>query len=1714
MSSIRVPTHLTKKATAPSATGPAGSLFEAKVAAYYMLTMIQGGEPRGLPGTKIDRIALQQAAEGYPLDDIVIHAHDQRGIPATMEIQVKRSITFAPRDREFGEVVRQQIAPAIIKPEFSSERYELAVATNQATRVIANAYQEVLSQARRLESADAFFTRLMRRGSANIDMRTFASTIRQNLAEASAASDDETIWRVLRRLQIHVYDFGAEGSMNESYARCRAADVLHPDDRAKAGAFWNALTAYAFELSSRGGEVTRQSLMCELAKDFRFAGDRSNSFVRAAINEAAQQSLSDIAISVRGCALDRTPYISAVLDAAKTARYIEIRGDAGVGKSGLLRRVAETVAFESRILVLSPGRIAERGWPAMRTQFDFQGTLPELLFDLACDGGGWVFIDNLDAFTPDERLTVVDVVRAAAQVPGVIVVATARRRFGIDDPSWLPGAEVGTLGRALPINIEELKEEEITELRDADPSLRALLVNDHPARNITRNLFRLSRLVQASPGGQAPRSEVDMAEAWWRFADGEVEGRRVRERLLRKCGVEAIKGIQVFDLSNCDAVAINTLIGSETFRDLGSDRVSFRHDVLCEWAVANLLDGDHTLIAHLPLAEKAQPSLARGLELAARFAAERSTAPNRWHALLDALTKLGAHASWRRSVLLAPMHSEIVEELIPRLSDILLAEKATFLRQTISLMMAVDVRPLRDMLGAAGVDVSAIPESLNVPCTSGWLHLASWLLDSEGRLAPEAMPDVVEFLTKWLNISVIIDDALSLRILRTFKRWLVMIETASDGMGWRASWDVFGGKLERDQAERVQSDLRSYFVMLAMRVPQEAKEYLEFVQTRKSKRDVYETLLKQRGTLAQVAPKELAKITIDALVERREKKSRRPDPLEDAFSYIDHQFAPASPAQGPFFELLVHAPEIGLKLIRDLIEVAVAFHSNGRTPTDENAIVVQMSAGMRRFPWRETYGWSRASQYFSITSGLMALEAWAHARIEKGDPVNDVIDDVLGSAEAPAAYLLVIVDLLLSHWPAARAAAVSFVACPELLSLDLSRPDQERIEIPDLLGLKELDREPVSGPRLKSLKSRLSRHVSLYDVLPPYAINDWPELRNQIRDLLGAAAQRLGPVQAGDDLGSPRLMAVRALNLIDPVNYVAAKYQDDAGNTKTGFRYNAPESEVAHFAPFQEKAERQHSSIITVSAINLCIDQPNKADSDAIKEFIAWAQTPQEDSDHKSIVEQTIVGAALIAMRDSTPEQRLQHRAWAESVFANEYFSSRDHVGGRMRERMAYNPLAMAFAGRVFALTGTSPTRDDFRRILLMSAGEPAAARGAEAAIEALRALHEGLPRSILRVAFTASVLTWHPWDATDEQKRITSAAKSAKIERQINAELSWLLDRDSEPAWPAFPAVRTKRRRRSLRIDGEVDAEPESQRPNIGLTYTDHQSAALWLRSLWRPRTEDRGWARQLCRAYDAWTYAANGLGIDARDDSAERPTEWNSIFFEIAADALAGLSWPEVDSLIAPIIELEDESFFDVCQIFLRSLDTLYFGAKGIDGSIAAAVRGEFALRLARSSGWQRMKGDSSGRIEFHLGPAVAVHFFNDHHFGRGPKTYLLPEGIPASDVFIPVLQQLALSATSLFTANVLLNWLEVAPRVPQLSLLLAFGAAAFESFPDDRFFWIDHGIGKRVCAFLDFMRTAHPEALSLSTRASIDTLLANLVAVGVVEARRLEIELQNFS
>jgi len=355
-----------QQGVSPASSGPAGAHFEAQVGASYLLALLTGAEPRGLPGMVIDRIELQRASEGRPLDDVIVHAHDASGSTGVLEIQVKREIRFSPGDDVFRDVVRQ-IAAAARRPDFWTSRYELAIATAKVSARIAGPYQDVLTWARQVESAATFMGRVNRAGSGNDDMRAFVNTFRTRMQEAGAPHDDETVWGLLRRLQILVYDFTATGSADESLARDRASRALHSDDATHAGTLWTELVELALRIAAAGGGRTRVALLEDFGgRPFRLAGERRHANARRRLAEASEYALADIDDSVGGVVLLRHERLAEIRAALDARCYVEIRGNSGVGKSGLLKHFAKQQSAQARIIVLSPVRTTPRGFQQMR----------------------------------------------------------------------------------------------------------------------------------------------------------------------------------------------------------------------------------------------------------------------------------------------------------------------------------------------------------------------------------------------------------------------------------------------------------------------------------------------------------------------------------------------------------------------------------------------------------------------------------------------------------------------------------------------------------------------------------------------------------------------------------------------------------------------------------------------------------------------------------------------------------------------------------------------------------------------------------------------------------------------------------------------------------------------------------------------------------------------------------------------------------------------------------------------------------------------------------------------------------------------------------------------------------------------------------------------------------------------------------------------------
>jgi hypothetical protein len=1289
--------------------------------------MLLDAEPRGLPGARIDRIQFQGAGDGFPLDDVIVHATSIVGDAAVLEIQAKHRITFSPGDTVFQKVAGQIIDALKTGKLDGPGPYAVGIATAQGSRQIDGPYQEVLSWARHSESAEAFFRKLDRRGASNESMRTFVATLRTHAATFGADANDERIWTILSRLQILVFDFSAKHGQSDALVRARCVHALDPSERNKAGSLWSVLCGIAHNVADSGGEIAADTLRKDLGAvhGFRLAGLRQNRAALTALSEKSQHALQDFSDCVGRATLSRREWMEKVNTALDGGRYLEVRGAPGVGKSGIIRALAVQTAASSKIIFLSPQRTTPRGWSALRHEIGFEGTAKELLSELTASGGSTLFIDSIDFFEEPERATIRDLVREAVDMPGFNVVVTAREIFGTDELNWLPRDAVEKLG---PTSVViEVTDTDIEELRQAAPELAPLLADSHPARDFVRNLFRLDRLVRQSSSDPVPLTEAEMAKQWWQTGDGKRDDQaRERTRILRGLADRSLSGnAGPLDASSSPVGPLDQLMASGTLRESGGERMIFRHDVFRDWAVANLIDEDISKIGALPLTRPAPASLARGVELAARLAIEGSFDGKAWKKLLDGLSGTTVHGSWRRAVLLALVRSEYSAAILGRAEQYLLADSGLLLKDLVRMVMALEVAPASRLLAGTGLTLPEGVGELTIPTGATWHRLAKWIVGLKDRLPANLIPDVAELFTNYASASWRFDP-LAPVLVAQLQAWLMEMERyQADRYAGRGP--LFGGGLNYDKQQSLHEYLRSGFAALSAIKPDLAEEYVRFLLANRKDTDrSAEAIIKAPGNLAQAAPTTLAELTAAILINEPNKERHEFGRYErdEPFTYADHQFLSPSPARGPFLDLLVHSPNDGLALIRQLVLHACRF--DGRTPPETaEAVVVELESGPRCFPCPGSYYWSRnAHGAYCVTSALMALEAWGHRRIDDGEDVDVVIADILGDEEVPAAYLLVIVDFVLSHWPKSTKAAIPFVGCPELLSWDRARSYHETIGF-DFGAFG--DKEPRGLATRESLKSRASRKLSLEQLVPRYAFAKQQCDADALRVRLQNSVERLGSYEADSDFSDPRLMAAYTLNQLDRANYQEQQIQDANGNAQTAYLYVSPEVEAKHLASIQAQVTDRMASTNLMVQVARVLDEPEKSSPELIARIVTAARQIDESGEAQSDYDHSVLTAAALVMRDGDAAQQEEHGVWAAAQFQAAIARSEDPVH-RHRDGLRFNPIGIATLGMVAAVRHGGGLSDARPLLKLAARGDPAAAHGFGAAMVALLAIDVRLP--------------------------------------------------------------------------------------------------------------------------------------------------------------------------------------------------------------------------------------------------------------------------------------------------------------------------------------------------------------------------------------------------
>lgn len=1083
---------------------------------------------------------------------------------------------------------------------------------------------------------------------------------------------------------------------------------------------------------------------------------------------------------------------------------------------------------------------------------------------------------------------------------------------------------------------------------------------------------------------------------------------------------------------------------------------------------------------------------------------------------------------WRRAVVLSLARSELARDEFTKACRVLFENDGALLQELIRTVMAVDSEPASRFLTVQDPSYLKMTEGFYVPGSPSWSRLVRWLLMAVEYLPVPALPEVAKFFKAWC-LGLMGQDPLTPAILRQVYAWLIEIEMPEEHEDGKLRKE-----LSQEEVTALASELRETFLWFCHRTPELASDYLHSFEGRRHRERSMLTILKLQSSLAHAAPKDYADFTIKALIpERRPRRSRSSGmEREEVFESSRTEFLPVSPAQGPFFSLLTSDSAEGLRLIRRLVDHAVSFFSRGREPGDD-VVTIQFPDGPRTFPWTMSYAWSReyTNAPYVVTSALMALEAWAHRRVDAGEPIEDVIRDVLGNQTAPAAFLLIVVDLLISHWPKSRAAAVPYLACPELLAMDRHRIALDMQEIPDPFGIRELRQEPMGLVSLQELANRPSRSLLLDQLLDEHGHYLEPvpnEALDELKRLLEAAATRVGAPQENSTLFDPRLMVHFALNRLDPANWSFAEVQLQDGTTATRLVYFSPTEEAEHLSSLEQKSHQSRVDGQLRILANKLLELPGRATPELLAYLAEWAQKEIQESapdeDEEDLVwlhEHAVFATALIVARDGNPELRVHHREWLLQTF-RKGLETREDNAHRVRGGLKFNPAAMGFSGLIYLMQ--EQRSSDENRELLRAAGNPnpTAAHGMAEGAYLLSTLDERLPRSVLRIAFRAMNKPDRDWsfrpgmdfELEKQDHELRLAARAAEVLEHIETEIGWLEGRNPEPDWPEFissipyPAFGRRRRANSKESDQEVEPEPETE----GNAHIDSQGAGLWLTSIEQLLDMPAiPWLRTLVDAYKRWTRIANGSGFDPDEQMRGEPEEWNKAFFRVVPLCLVGADEEQVEQILSEhFSDLPDESLYDLMAMFQRNVDQIHFNGKLLDLSIAVRVRQSLATRMMATDDWERLRSERVERAGMHLAAAISILFFvQSGGWLDYPKAYILEKGVDNLAPFLPTLRDMVLDSPSPYVGNMALILLEVSPRSEQAELLLTCAQTWMPVYRGDGRFWRDYGFGKRWCLIARKILDADSTLFAKGSprRADLDRVLAYLVTEGIPEASHLE-------
>jgi hypothetical protein len=1191
----------------PYSTGGGGTHFEARVAAYYLASVLCEAPARGLPGLRAVEVQTQRAAFNEPLDDVVVSGEFEDGRRAKLHLQIKSSIVFTEGNDEWADVL-QQAWDTVSAEGFNPTTERVGIGISVYNAKVDRHYQSVLNWAAHSINGDDFVQRIKKKDFSHADREAFIQTIQNVLAQhvGRDITSDE-LWGLLRSFVIVHFDFQSEKSSRDVASVIdRLRGFLSLVERDHAGHVWDYLVQRTGQLISSGGGANRNTLVDQLTIEGLPTGT-APSFQQdiQAIHRESSRALSDIRSDINGLKLHRSEAYLQTRQALTESRFIQVDGEPGVGKSALLKEIAEECAQIGPVFVLKDGRIHPRGWSAHAHTLKVIDDLPALLREFGCCSEPILFIDGIDKISdPAVQLTVNDLVGEIAKnekLAGWRILVSVREQNLKHLETWLDPVAF----RKLPlktITVKPLSDKELSVVAERFPRLEPLLLQAGGMDVIVKRPFFLSALLTlAGRDGttQLPATEVELLKLWWELgASDRQDTSRAQHRrnalmqLAEKLVHSPNSPIPIIEVP---PEPLEELKLSDVIRDkaLGHS-VVFTHDIYEEWALCELLIQHQAEISGF-LRESGEPqALVRPMQLLGAYSLETDSSTDEWKHLFEDTGNPVLRPVWQRAILTSCVQSTRTTLLLENLSSYLLEAEHERLKRLILAMRTIEITPnplyldeklLPDFEPSERARLAhhaAVPKSLT------WVRFLNWLMPLVETLPPSMITDLLPLFATWQNVFAGRNVRHCQKIGEMCHRWLIEFEDAIHPVTYAKRRNPFGLSVGYEDERSIEQSLRSTLLSSAGDVPKLAAHYIRASAADKARRHIFrDEILKNCGALIHHLPAELVDFILKAFLEHPA------DHRDEWGSYSDHmirelgvashsQFYPASPVQLPFLWLLRQHEEQGLRLVHALCNHSISVWRWARTNNWRHEQQTPLPVRLT-FPWGRLTFWGDGQVYLwfrgywgnhAVQSALMALEQWALEQIEQGAKFEEIFQKVIQGNKSVAA-LGIGVSLCLAYPDKSIKSSLPLVTCPYLWQWDITRLVQDSGGTPsNEIGDWRQYRLQLSAVRL--LNQKKHRRLDIRSLVPYFVFWHDRALTKQYVRAIRAFPRRLPFEHAQERTNQAYASGLRERMLLyseqgDPKHWKKAPTDDGKGiqvwndpPSLKAKKYQVQQSEYSH----------------------------------------------------------------------------------------------------------------------------------------------------------------------------------------------------------------------------------------------------------------------------------------------------------------------------------------------------------------------------------------------------------------------------------------------------------------------------------------------------------------------------------------------------------------------